>query len=81
LQDAARMAAWLGRLYDAVECLGLPAETVAQIRHDASIPVFDGIVAGHRATAALAAIADPAADDLPACRACVAQAVLVELFG
>lgn len=79
-QDAADTAVWLGRLYDAVECLGVPAETVAQIRRGAGIPVFDGIVSGNCTAATLAAIADPAADDPAANRRCVVQAVLVDLF-
>lgn len=79
-QDAAATAVWLGRLYDAVECLGVDAETVEQLRRGAGIPVFDGIVSGHCTAAALAAIADPAADDPAANRRCVVQAVLVDLF-
>lgn len=90
--DAASMAVWLGRLYDAVECLGVPAETVEQIRRSAGIPVFDGILTSGRGaaalaalaalpgSAALAALADSPADDPAANRRCVLQAVLVDLF-
>ena len=38
----------LGRLYDAVECQGLPALLVQQYRDLAGVPVFDGAAtAGH----------------------------------
>lgn len=39
LQNTARM---LGRLYDAVECQGMPPELVERIAQHAGIPVFDG---------------------------------------
>ena len=41
VDDVSRTAAWLGRLYDAIECQGLPADRVAQLRASAGIPVFD----------------------------------------
>jgi ornithine carbamoyltransferase len=41
--DVADTARWLGRLYDAIECQGLPGERVKRIRAGAGIPVFDDI--------------------------------------
>lgn len=38
-----RMAALLGRLYDAIECQGLPAADVRRLGREAGVPVFDGI--------------------------------------
>lgn len=35
----------LGRLYDAVECHGLPAPLVEQLNCDAGVPVYDGLAA------------------------------------
>lgn len=51
LQETARM---LGRLYDAVECQGLPAALVARLAAEADVPVFDGIALPHHPTALLA---------------------------
>jgi ornithine carbamoyltransferase len=40
VDEAARL---LGRLYDAVDCCGLPAPLLAQIDGQAGVPVFDGL--------------------------------------
>jgi len=49
----------LGRLYDAVECQGLPERVVSLISKEAGIPVFDGIACPHHPSAVLAARLDP----------------------
>ncbi|HEY2978742.1 MAG TPA: ornithine carbamoyltransferase [Burkholderiaceae bacterium] len=41
--DVANTSRLLSRLYDAVECQGLPTELVVQLRSATSIPVFDCI--------------------------------------
>ncbi len=42
------LAALLGQLYDAIECQGLPAAELRELRRNAGVPVFDGIAdAGH----------------------------------
>ncbi|HWK84950.1 MAG TPA: ornithine carbamoyltransferase [Caldimonas sp.] len=49
-----RTARMLGRLYDAVECQGLPAEFVRQVADEAGVPVYDGVATADHPTAALA---------------------------
>jgi len=51
VQDTARM---LGRLYDAVECQGLPPALVEQLADAAGIPVYDGLASPSHASADLA---------------------------
>ncbi|MES2091896.1 MAG: ornithine carbamoyltransferase [Pseudomonadota bacterium] len=51
VQNTARM---LGRLYDAVECQGMPSALVYQVRCDAGVPIYDGIATCHHPTAKLA---------------------------
>jgi len=51
VQNTARM---LGRLYDAVECEGLPPSLVAQLASAAGIPVYDGLASPSHASADLA---------------------------
>ena len=51
VQDTARM---LGRLYDAVECQGLPSSLVDQLANAAGIPVYDGLATPSHASADLA---------------------------
>lgn len=51
VQDTARM---LGRLYDAVECQGLPPSLVNQLADAAGIPVYDGLAPPSHANADLA---------------------------
>ena len=55
IADTARL---LGRLYDAVECQGLPERVVRLVSKEAGIPVFDGIACAHHPSAALAASLD-----------------------
>ena len=45
----------LGRLYDALECQGLPASLVEDLRARAGIPVFAGIATADHPSAVLAA--------------------------
>lgn len=49
--DTARM---LGRLYDAVECEGLPYTLVEQLAAQAGVPVYDGVALPRHPTAVLA---------------------------
>jgi ornithine carbamoyltransferase len=51
LRNTARM---LGRLYDAVECQGLPADLVRQVGDEAGVPVYDGVASKRHPTASLA---------------------------
>lgn len=52
VQHTARM---LGRLYDAVECQGMPPALVQQIAADAGIPVYRDLASPSHPTAALVA--------------------------
>ncbi len=67
----------LGRLYDAVECQGLPRALVQQIEHAAGIPVYDGLVASTHPAGALSGLLETAASDLRDEREVVLQALLV----
>ena len=49
-----RVARVLDRLYDAVECQGVPAATVQRLGTLATVPVFDGIACASHPIAALA---------------------------
>jgi ornithine carbamoyltransferase len=51
--DVLRTAQLLGRLYDAVDCEGLPHALVEQIAAEAGVPVFDGLAQPQHPTAAL----------------------------
>ena len=77
LHDTARM---LGRLYDAVECQGLPAALVERLAAEAEVPVFDGIALPQHPTALLAGQldGDSEADDR---RCWLLQAALVAAGG
>jgi len=52
--DVARCAGLLGRLYDAVECQGVTADLVHELREVAHIPVYDALAGDGHHTAALA---------------------------
>ena len=73
-------ARWLGRLYDAVEVQGLPAERIAQVRGSATIPVLDSLSKLAQAGDALAAVRDGSTSDED-CQRYVLQALLVTSFG
>jgi ornithine carbamoyltransferase len=49
-----RVARVLDRLYDAVECQGVPIERVRQLSDLATTPVFDGVACDNHPTARLA---------------------------
>ena len=41
--DAKRTAGMLGRLYDAIDCSGLPDEQLLTLEREAGVPVFNGL--------------------------------------
>src|SRR5438105_1625953 len=53
-KDVESTARVLGRLYDALECEGVPAALVQQVRSEAGVPVYDGIGSHDHPTARLA---------------------------
>lgn len=71
----------LGRLYDAVECQGLPRALVQQIEHAAGIPVYDGLVVSTDPAGALSRLLEAAASDLHGEREVLLQALLVSTVG
>ena len=75
-----RTAVLLGRLYDALECQGLPEGAVRRLAHEAGIPVFDGAATAGHPSAGLAERLDPTLP-LPHRRRCVLQAVLLQTLG
>jgi len=52
--DAKRTAGMLGRLYDAIDCSGLPNELLLAIEREAGVPVFNGLAAGEHPVRVLA---------------------------
>ena len=44
----------MGRLYDAIECQGLPRDLVRQLGEEAGVPVYDGLASPTHPTARLA---------------------------
>jgi ornithine carbamoyltransferase len=48
-----RLALMLGRLYDAVECQGMPLDLVQKIKAQAGVPVFFNLASADHPTAAL----------------------------
>ena len=54
-QEVARTAQWLGRLYDAVECQGLPDALVRQMAEAASIAIYAGLTTSEPLISLLAA--------------------------
>jgi ornithine carbamoyltransferase len=73
LQHTARM---LGRLYDGIECQGLPATMVEAVGREAGVPVYDGLASAGHPTARLAALLD--GDEAPGrLRQLVLQTVLL----
>jgi ornithine carbamoyltransferase len=55
-QEIQHTARLLGRLYDAVECQGLPAALIQQIGAVAGVPIYDGAATGHHPSAQLAGL-------------------------
>jgi hypothetical protein len=77
-RDLRRLGATLGHLYDAIVCLGLPAEVIGPLREAAGgIPVLDGPAAAVQAERVLSGVLDAA---LPAAsrRRLVLQAMLMQ---
>jgi ornithine carbamoyltransferase len=79
-EDVQHTGRMLGRLCDAIECQGLPAELVEQVRTDAGVPVYDGIASGVHPSAALVDMLDGGAGDADN-RRYVLQALLVSAIG
>lgn len=73
LPQTARM---LGRLYDAIECQGLPQAMVEQIRRHAGVPVYDALSRTSPSQHAVASLVDGDGDG-PDNRSWVLQALLV----
>ena len=60
-QEVRHTARVLGRLYDAVDCVGMPSDLVDQIGAEAGIPVLEGISSVKHPTAGLACLLDNSA--------------------
>lgn len=73
VEHTARM---LGRLYDLVECIGVPPEVIRRIGFLADIPVLESISSSDHPTAGLAAALGGAVEP-DAARCAVIQAVLL----
>lgn len=75
-QDVRHTARMLGRLYDAVECQGLPSSLVQQVGQAAGVPIFDAVASDEHPSARLVEEFD---DQIPpdASRRFVLQAVLL----
>jgi ornithine carbamoyltransferase len=75
-RDLQHTAALLGRLYDALDCIGMPAELVRELGAAAGVPVFEAASSSRHPTARLA---ERLRDDstLDDARCAVMQAVLV----
>ena len=71
-----RVARVLERLYDAVECQGVPIERVRQLSELAMMPVFDGVACENHPTARLAEQLDDCTRD--DARRWILQAALLE---
>jgi ornithine carbamoyltransferase len=78
-QQLASTARLLGRLYDAVECQGLPAETIDTIRSAAGIPVLDGVASESGFVSQCAATIDRRTGDTDG-RFYLLQAALLDVF-
>lgn len=79
--EVQRTAHVLGRLYDALDCMGLPYDLVQRISADAGVPVFDGLASGAHPAHRLAhgsATTEPGSDEW---RCVVIQAVLLGVLG
>jgi ornithine carbamoyltransferase len=75
-QEVRHTARVLGRLYDAVNCVGMAPDLVRQIGTEAGVPVFEGIASPRHPTARLAARLDGGMADEDK-RCLVIQAVLL----
>lgn len=77
-EEVQRTARMLGRLYDAVECQGMPPAMVRQVRAEAGITVYDGVASKNHPTARLADSLGGAASPADR-RRFVLQAVLLNM--
>jgi ornithine carbamoyltransferase len=59
-EEIGSTARMLGRLYDAVECQGMPSFLVENISRDAGVPVFAGVATPAHPTAELVRLLDDA---------------------
>jgi len=73
-------ARMLGRLYQAVECQGLPPAVVAEVGREAGIPVYDGLAGRDHPLAHLARFLDGDGEE-ERNRRLIVQAVLVSTVG
>jgi ornithine carbamoyltransferase len=69
-------ARMLGRLYQAIECQGLPADFVDELGREAGIPVYDGVATAKHPFARLAQLLGDRGSP-ESCQQLVIQAVLV----
>jgi ornithine carbamoyltransferase len=69
-------ARMLGRLYQGIECQGLPADVVVAVGRDACVPVYDGVATATHPSARLASLLD-GRDPPERNRQLILQAVLV----
>ncbi len=78
-QEVQHTAHMLGRLYDAVECQGLPPALVRQVGDAAGVPVCDGLASASHPSARLAELLG---DEIAAAdrRRFVLQAVLLSML-
>lgn len=79
-QEIQHTARLLGRLYDAIDCVGMAPALVGKIGAGAGVPVFEGIASPHHPTARLAGLLDAALGDDDR-RCLVIQAVLLDALG
>lgn len=79
-KDIRDVAAMLGRLYDAVECEGLPAGVVQRLGEALKVPLFERLASPAHPTAPLAGWLGP--EIVPGeNRRCVLQAALIAAIG
>ena len=74
-----RTAEAIGRLYDAVECDGMPSALLEPFTSHCGVPVFEGLGSALHATAPLAELLDPSRPAVERRRLIVQGALLVAL--
>ena len=78
--DVPHTARLLGRLYDAIDCEGLPPELTRELERHAGVPVFSGLAEPGAPGVEVARIMsgpDAGPDEVAENRHCVLQAVLL----
>ncbi len=73
-------ARMLGRLYQGIECQGLPADLVSEVGREAGIPVYDGVASETHPFACLASLLD-GGESVENNRRLILQAVLMSTIG